>query len=67
MSKKEKNISIIRLAQIEPEFEVCRLSWSDQKSLYVCHGDTLRICRIRRREHQDLPQYVEFQVIKCML
>jgi len=52
----EKNISIIRLAQIEPAFDVCRLSWSDQKSLYVTHGDMLRICRIRRREHQDLPQ-----------
>ena len=58
----EKNISIIRLSssQIEqaPAFDVCRLSWSDQKSLYVCHADTLRICRIRPRENQDLPQYV---------
>ena len=31
-----------------------------QKSLYVTHGDMLRICRIRRREHQDLPQYVVY-------
>ena len=33
-----------------------------QKSLYVTHGDMLRICRIRRREHQDLPQYVFFSL-----
>ena len=33
--KIEKNISIIRLAQIEPAFDVCRLSWSDQVRPYI--------------------------------
>ena len=59
----EKTISIIRLNN-QAQSDVCtRVQWSDQKSLYVSHGDTIRICNIRRRENsdarlRDLPQYL---------
>ena len=48
----EKTISIIRLARPpgEGQPDVCHLSWSDQKSLFVSHADTLKICNIRKRQ-----------------
>lgn len=48
----EKTISIIKLNQIDTD-TFCRISWSDQMSLFVSNGDTARICQIRRREAND--------------
>ena len=64
----EKTISIIRLSSHLPgedQGDVCtRVQWSDQKSLFVSHGDTIRVCNIRRRDNtdvvrlRDLPHYL---------
>ena len=65
----EKIISIIKLGPILQESEterekmICRIAWSNQTSLFVSFGDTLRICNVRRRDPnearaRDLPHYM---------
>ena len=65
----EKIISIIKFGPILQESDVerekmtCRIAWSDQKSLFISYGDTVRICNVCRRNPNDpksreLPQYM---------
>jgi hypothetical protein len=67
----ERTISIIKLDANsfnnssrgnEPNL-VCRLSWSDQTTLFVSFGDSVRVCNITRRDineakAKDLPQFL---------
>ena len=64
-----ERISVITLDPTE--FDQCYLTWSDQKNLFVSHGDTLRICAIKKRpdiEVQSQPNSPEcmVEILHCL-
>ena len=73
--EQERCISIVKYDAVVPQqanatdqkvdgAHLRRLAWADQKTLFVTKGDTVKVCKIKRRGEtpealrlKDLPEY----------